>query len=483
MEHVLSPSNGAGKGILPYEGLDNIIECKTHPGQHHPGRIKNDGSWECYNGNESDYFTYIRTFALNEKTEVTIDQDALVKGSVYGGSENGKVRSDTWVKIKDGQIGCGKGETTPYADDAFIDPTIYAVTPGNALNTCDAWDYVDNGSPYDKFAKTDGTYDYTGYTFVPDQLNSSEGGRPVGTDGHTFYGNVFGGGSGYFPYAPGKWLSSAGAVGGDTKVEIEGGHILSNVYGGNEQTNVGTYDNGTYKEKGLCTITMTGGTVGVPRTKEQIEGHPVIGNLFGAGKGDKRILFNTWTNVGATSVNISGTARIYGSVFGGGEDGHVMNNAVTKIGGTVTTGIGNNTTEHYSKVVIGSTGISGADGNVFGGGRGSETALTAGVVGGNVDLTIYNGNILGSVYGGGRLASVGTNFANVYLSDGVTPNPLYGLMQDGDAHGHVDVKINGGFIGTSTSTGINGNIFGGSKGVANKFNLGIVKSTKSHYEQ
>ena len=475
---------GAGKGILPYEGLDNIIECKTHPGQHHPGRIKNDGNWECYDGNESGYFTYIRTFALNEKTEVTIDQDAFVKGSVYGGSENGKVRSDTWVKIKDGQIGCGKGETTPYADDAFIDPTdptIDAVTPGNALKTCDAWDYVDNGSPYDKFAKTDGTYDYTGYTFVPttDQLKSSEGGRPVGTDGHTFYGNVFGGGSGYFPYAPGKWLSSAGAVGGDTKVEIEGGHILSNVYGGNEQTNVGTYDNGTYKEKGLCTITMTGGTVGVPRTKEQIEGHPVIGNLFGAGKGDKRVLFNTWTNVGTTSVNISGTAKIYGSVFGGGEDGHVINNAVTKIGGTVTTGIGNNTKEHtYSNVVIGSTGISGADGNVFGGGRGSETALTAGVVGGNVDLTIYNGNILGSVYGGGRLASVGTNFANVYLSDGVTPNPLYGLMQDGDAHGHVDVKINGGFIGTSTSTGINGNIFGGSKGVANKFNLGIVKSTK-----
>ena len=47
------------------------------------------------------------------------------------------------------------------------------------------------------------------------------------TDGHTFYGNVFGGGSGYYPYAPGKWHHKAGWVEGNTTVEIKGGHILT----------------------------------------------------------------------------------------------------------------------------------------------------------------------------------------------------------------------------------------------------------------
>jgi len=139
---------------------------------------------------------------------------------------------------------------------------------------------------------------------------------------------------------------------------------------------------------------MTGGTVGVPRTHEQMRNHPVTCYVFGAGKGDQRINFNTWTNVGSTEVNISGNARIYGSTFGGGEDGHVIGNAVTNIGGTVK---------------IGTTGTSGVDGNIFGGGRGfSETALTAGVVGGNVEVNISGGTMLGSVFGGGRLASVGT---------------------------------------------------------------------------
>ena len=174
------------------------------------------------------------------------------------------------------------------------------------------------------------------------------------------------------------------------------------------------------------------------------------------------MLFNTKTNVKETFVNVTG-GIVYGSVFGGGEDGHVIENATTKIeqasGKTIT---------------IGSTGESGADGNVFGGGRGSETALTAGVVGGNVSLTIESGKILGSVYGGGRLASVGTNFVN--------PNntSLYGKLQEPSVdHGNIIITINGGTIGTNTdnSTGVGGNIYGGSKGTTKDFRLGISRST------
>ena len=158
---------------------------------------------------------------------------------------------------------------------------------------------------------------------------------------------------------------------------------------------------------GSCTVNMTGGTIGVPRTLNQIAIHPVTCYLFGAGKGDQRTNFNTWTNVKDVTLNITGNARIFGSVFGGGEDGHVLKNAAVNIGGSVTI---DETTYTHTNVKIGTWGTSYVDGNVFGGGRGfSGVAQTAGTVGGNVDVTISNGTMLGSIYGGGRIASVGTS--------------------------------------------------------------------------
>ena len=230
-------------------------------------------------------------------------------------------------------------------------------------------------------------------------------------------------------------------------MQITGGHILTSVYGGNEQTDV----------KGSATVRMTGGTLGVPRTLEQIAAHPVTCYLFGAGKGDQRIFFNTSTNVKSTNVEVSGTARIFGSVFGGGEDGHVLEDVTMTIGANDGTPI------------IGTTGTSYVDGNVFGGGRGfSGEALTAGTVGGNVTVNIIGGSMLGSVYGGGRLASVGTYFEFPTLNDGVTPNPDYGKLKEDandNTYGHVKVLISGGTIGNDVANAqYGGNVFGGSMG-------------------
>ena len=471
---------GAGKGTLPYENVTGTPwsmqtdDKVTYDESYTPGK---DGLEY-----EAAYYKFIQSLGLASNSDVTIGEHAFVKGSVYGGSENGYLQADSHVTISGGQIGEGLNKTAPYADADFIDPSTTPVTTDNALATCATWTYDKDttGKPYDKYAthlnSTDNEYYYDA-----EFAKSSKGGAPVATDGHTYYGNVFGGGRGVVPFAAGKWHRAAGSVAGNTQVDITAGHILSSVYGGNENTDVGSYALGSDGEPttnltsgGTCTINISGGTVGVPRTKEQIENNPVIGNVFGAGKGDKRVLFNTWTNVGATSVNISGTATIYGSVFGGGEDGHVIGNAVTDIGGTFTIGT---TSVSHSNVVIGSTGISGADGNVFGGGRGSVTALTAGVVGGNANLTINKGIIMGNVYGGGRLASVGTNFTNPTLENG-DPDPRYGELQTPDAdHGNITVTVNDGTIGSSTSTGVNGNIFGGSKGTETNWKLGIARST------
>lgn len=421
-------------------------------------------------------------FAVVKETHLKISGSALITASAYGGSENGLVMGNTHVEIAGGQIGTGYDRTTQLHDGLYeedqwttviqkIKNGTFTEADASGFHECDHWPYGD----------ADGNY-YT-YDIYADKVGyDSHGGALNATDGHTFYGNVFGGGSGYYPFwdeenTRAVWRRSAGRVWGNTVVDITGGHILTNVYGGNEQTDV----------MGTSTVNMTGGTIGVPRTLQDIQKHPVTCYLFGAGKGDQRIMFNTWTNVENAVVNISDDAFIFGSAFGGGEDGHVLSNVAMNI---------------ESGAHIGTYGYSYVDGNVFGGGRGfSGDALTAGSVGGNVTLNISGGTMLGSVYGGGRLASVGTPFVFV-------DNPLYGQMQADDysnpahpvTHGHVTVNISGGVIGNDYESKLHvgnpalaegrsygGNVYGGSMGRLTKIdgttvnpmwpNLGKVKNT------
>ena len=399
---------------------------------------------------DPNVYPNIESCAFFNNTQLTISDKALVCGSVYGGSESGHVLNNTNVEITGGQIGCGVGHDTAYTDDDFNTTSL----PGTAHWTNDA-----NGAPYDQYASESGSYDYSAFPKIPaeDRKATSEGGRPVATDGRTFYGNVFAGGSGYYPYAPGLWLKSAGHIGGTATVTVSGGHILNNLYGGCEMADI----------DGAVTVTMTGGTVGVPRTKEDITDNPNYGNVYGAGMGDKRIFFNTSTNVASATVNIS-NGTIYGSVFGGGEDGHVLGNATTTISQP-----GENST------VIGCDGLSGNDGNVFGAGQGHVGALTAGVVGGNASLTIAGGTLNGSAYGGGRIASVGTYFAMATIDDPNNPgqkipNPLYGKMQDGDDHGCLTVSLTGGTIEQNVYGGCMGTtanvLYGESKNVLVELN-------------
>ena len=372
-------------------------------------------------------------------------ENVVVTASVYGGCENGLVLRNTYVKIANGQIGLGhylEGTThrwdDPYPDSLWANATTYVHDKNAAqinriagkFHECDAFAYDStNYSVYDIYADT------TWY--------NSNGGATVAKSGHSFFGNVFGGGSGYYPYAPGKWRRSAGRVIGNTEVDITGGHILTCVYGGNEITDV----------VGKATVNMSGGTVGVPRTKENIRRNPVSCMIFGAGMGDPRTAFNTWTKTGGVEINITG-GTIFGSIYGGGEDGHVKGDVVVNIDTTATT-----------KPLIGVWGNSNYDGNIFGGGRGFwGHALTAGVVAGNVEVNINGGDVLGTVYGGGRLASVGTHLVDVTNAD-------YGkFIEDNNGHtyGYITVNVMGGSIGHK--------VFGGSMGRLTELN-GTTENT------
>jgi len=421
-------------------------------------------------------------------TEVNISGKSLVTGGVYGGAENGHVLNNTHVTIAGGQIGVGEGMTRAYTEDEWT-----AEDP-NVLKECAHWVFGrdDDG---------DGELEYKPYD-VYDFQEDGKTPKPA-SDGHTFYGNVFGGGSGYFPYAQrdpeelaalratnagyadGLWLPSAGSIGGNTRVDITGGHILTSVYGGNECTDV----------EGTSTVNMSGGTVGVPRdfekNKTEENNRLVTCYVFGAGKGDQRINFNQWTNVKSTQVNISGKARIFGSTFGGGEDGHVLEDVETNI-------IKGDEIGGIQYPYIGTTGTSGADGNIFGGGRGfSETALTAGAVCGNVRVNISGGTMLGTVFGGGRLAPVGTHivlassqYYGKLIDNGKKQvfgdkdlykqvfNPTVSdrdpddIDAEGVTHGYITVNISGGTIGAldkttgklAVSNSSIGDVFGACKG-------------------
>ena len=424
----------------------------------------------------SDDVPFANLLAISGSSHLKIS-GGLIAASVYGGSENGQVLGDTYVEIKGGQIGSGhyKENGDDKWDPAYTDEqwagAIDKIKKGNftdadaaPFHECDAWPFGADGSRY--------VYDYYANDY------DSQGGAKLGSDGHSYYGHVFGGGSGYYPYAAGKWRRTAGRVNGNTLIEISGGHILTNVYGGNEITDV----------LGHSKVKMTGGTVGVPRTVAGIQARPVNSYIFGAGMGDPRVMFNGWSNVASSEVIVDSVAVVFGSVFGGGEDGHVLGDATTTIKGNA---------------LIGTFGSSGVDGNVFGSGRGfSSIALTAGAVCGNVTVNIAEkAKILGSVFGGGRMAAVGTHLAaegaanyGVLIPDEKN-QVLYGDDVDapGATHGNVTINITGGTIGNpsqlSSSQYSIGDVFGGSKGVyvngewTKSQKLGLVKNTTINISQ
>ncbi len=380
-------------------------------------------------------FGYVNT------AEVRVSGSAFIVGAVWGGSENGQVLDSCGVIVSGGQIGNGYDWTNEEGKGLYTaaqwDEAVAAVKAQDAtrinniagqMPECYHWKYgrdtIINGIhtkhylPYDRYAYETGD---TTASYNPG-------------DGHTFFGNVFGGGSGYYPYATDnrgsggdfttQFYDFQGRVRGNTYVVISGGHILTSVYGGCEYADV----------VGNCRVVMTGGTLGLPRTIDSITDHPVTSYLFGAGKGDQRTEFNMRTNVQNVNVKVSG-GLIFGSVFGGGEDGHVLGDAKVTID---------------SAAWVGTWGTSYVDGNIFGGGRGfGGTAYTAGSIGGNVEVNINNDTVagtpvrptmLGSVYGGGRLASVGSYFVAV-------GDPNYSQLQDGDDHGNITLNITGGTIG------------------------------------
>lgn len=178
-------------------------------------------------------------------------------------------------------------------------------------------------------------------------------------------------------------------------------------------------------------------------TKTLSTGSPTILNPNNDGKNyiyTEVSLDNLGSVTGKVTLTIDGTTTVSQSVYGGGEESTVNGDTEVNVkGGT-----------------IGTTGKGGATwGNVYGGGKGKENDVTAGLVKGNTNINISGSpSILHNIYGGGAYGSVGT-----FTYDGTTGMPTALATEN---TGACTVTIKGGTIGSNGNE--NGMVFGSSRG-------------------
>jgi hypothetical protein len=453
--------------------------------------LANVGSTEVtieYPNNGADADNYKDKAKDNEGNSLDTYANDCITGSVYAGAENGHVMGNTQLTLKNGLVG-------------------HAIYGGG---------------------KGKGTYS---------QKILKIGSKPTSTNPLTYpasaYTNV------------NIYSITAGKVYGNTKVDMSGGIVVRNVYGGGNMGSVGKgnyaggiddYSSTGYGEalegnlwdgeslnsqaflnSGKTEVTITGGSIGYYKENDaedsMKDGLP-YGNVFGGCRGESAPnirespryhyspqFYSGYTNETKVTIGTeSGTAgpTILGSVYGGGQDGHVRRDAsVTIYSGEIGIAYGPNVLKDKNKQGI--TDLNNAvwlhRGNVYGAGSGigkyqydfnydgdfddddatyngktikeQDYSTSAGSVTRFTNVEINGGTIHRNVYGGGSLSSVGAPKIPPTRSD----NPYYKDDPDSD-HGPGkqslnEVIINGGTIGdvNSRTVGYGGNVYGASRGL------------------
>ena len=272
-------------------------------------------------------------------------------------------------------------------------------------------------------------------------------------------GNVYGGGRGECNTEQLR----AGLIKGNTNVNITGGSIYHNIYGGGAYGSVGTYtynpsthENTRVGETGVANITITGGTIGI-NGKEN-------GMVFGSSRGDVAKptgspamdpndmlawVYDTNVTIGTTNDETPGPV-IKGSVYGSGENGHTYRDThVTIHSGIIGINEGKTVT-YYKDNIVDPANITytGKDynypyrGNVYGGGCGtdmydSDTDGTADaynpksgiVMTGTATVVIDGGQVVNNVYGAGAMGS------SKNTSVTITGTALIGVNEVADSEG------------------------------------------------
>jgi len=376
---------GAGKGVTPlFVGSgEGKSQKMTQTGM---ADFAADATHETA---EDAYLEFLQTLALVTNSNVTIDGSAIVKGSVYGGSESGYVQHDTKVTVSGGTIG-----TTDLGGAYF--GNVYGGGKGDAEHMGTEKKYVAAGLV--------------------------KGNTKVKIENGTILHNIYGGGAygsvGEFTY------DANGMPTGRKTYTV--GETVESTTGGNTE------------------VTITGGTIGS-------DGHE-NGMVFGSSRGDVATpegepavdpndrmawVYSTHVKIGDTNVQSSPTIK--GSIYGSGENGHTFQNTIVDVNkgiiGITDTSVNGGATYAYR-------------GNVYGGGCGTDKYDSdndgtkdkynslAGIVQGTTTVNITGGHVVHNVYGAGAMGSVG---GGTTTDAGKTTINVTGgrIGYDGNENGHV----------------------------------------------
>ena len=443
---------------------------------------------------DDSYLTDWIKFARVKNTVLTVSgENTRIMSSIYGGGEIGSVGyldesgalvegCGTSVTVSGGTIGTEikNNDATEYTFGSVfgggygsdLETTIPGQTDPNAPKLFAGRVYGNTSVTMTDGAVKASVYGGGEMASVNGNAEVAVSGGSVGIDkvgdkqfGGPTMGNVYGGGSGN------KNIVRAGQIFGNTNVNISQAEskttrIYHNVYGGGAYGSVGTFEyHYTYEadgyegiakvdgitscadNTGMATVTITGGTIGADGKEN--------GMIFGSSRGDvgapgSRDDLVAWVNTTNVTIGDASSSAedqgptIKGSVYGSGENGHTLGDAVV-------------TVENGTIGIHDGTAADGTRGNVYGCGCGTDKYYEdpaeetydgngqlynpkAGIVQGTATVTINGGYVLHNVYGAGAMGPVGI---------------------DGEGH-KTTVNINGGRIGYDGTD--NGNVYGGARG-------------------
>lgn len=311
---------------------------------------------------------------------VNLNSGALVR-NVYGGGRDGKV----YGYYDD------KSKATAYYDESNYDRNVYAHWAYTAPETDEIWGKINSD---------------------PNTCIIINGGATA----ENIYGAGYGDGA---------------TVSGNTYVQLAGGTVTEDIFGGGYSGNVYIQQAGN-----LGTATAPANMEGNLYTSVDIDAGSVR-NVYGGG-------YNG--NVGSdeaeaeTKVRIGfeGDPAIGRSIYGGGYKGAVIGIAKTRMwGGHVGYNYDSENDRYVENLNYeGSTGeLLKENGNVFGGGFGEGATVD------NTDVTLYDGTIRNSLYGGGEIAAIGRGSVNddkisaTIEQAGSTLIHMYGGLVAGDVFG------------------------------------------------
>ena len=291
----------------------------------------------------------------------------------------------------------------------------------------EAWDKVYNDNSKRNFWVFGGGYGVntiTGNTDVNINIDVNENNKIIGSVGGAY----------------------AGVVEHNTSTTIKGTPVLRNVYGG-----------------GYGLLSPGNETAGIVKENSTvvIEGGKMYCNVFGGGKGipetasDANDKYKDVARVkGNTSVTVTGTAEIYGNVYGGGDIANV-GDVTAGSGEPTSTSISNGEIVPYihnnSRTFVNVTGGN-IYGMVFGGGLG-RTRSVSGVGANYTKIGRVTGNTLVHV---ANSKDVDNNTVEPYIW-----NRIYGAGSYGIVDGSSKVHIEGGNLGYNIFGGGFGDIKGG----------------------